>query len=171
MSEVIRSRDCTVFYKAASTTVAVSSAMVSGGWAGGQGVQWVGVVGDDRVVTYSEGIYGGFLIWGSDELGDDFTAITRQQPTYRYATMLFGDCLIATSSYEKYTYASRVGGSPVPLVYQPNDILMLSRRGLWTKEDELTIVGSPLAPAPVAGYVAQTPKEVNRYYLGIQVAM
>lgn len=172
MTEILRSRDCIIFYKNDSTTVTVSSAMVSSGWAGGQGVQWVGIVGDDRVVTYSSGLFGGFLFWGSDERGDDYTAITRQQVVYRYATMFFGGALIATSSYEIYTYASRLGGGPfVPLNYSPNDVLYLSSRGLWTKEDEMTLSGNPLAPAPSAGYVAQLPKSTNRNYLGIQVSM
>lgn len=158
--------------KGDSTTVTVSSAMVSGGWAGGQGVQWVGVVGDDRVVTYSQGLFGGFLVWGSDEPGDGYTAMTKQQIVYRYATMFFGNCLISTSSYEQFTYASRIGGGPlVPLVYLPNDVLRLSLRGLWTKEDELTITASPLAPSPLVGYVAQIPKSLNKFFLGIQVSM
>jgi len=172
MSEIFRSRDCIVFFKGDTTTVTVSSVMVSGGWAGGQGVQWAGAIGDDRLVTYSQGLYGGFLIWGSDEAGDDYTAITRQQPTYRYATMLFGNNLMATRTYERYTYASRIGGGfPVLLVYQPNDVLRLSLRGLWTKEDELTLSGSPLAPSPLVGYVAQIPKPLNNEFLGIQVSM
>jgi hypothetical protein len=123
------------------------------------------------LVTYSEGLYGGFLVWGSDEEGDRFTAITRQQPHYRYATMFSGGCLISTSSYEQYTYASRLGGPLVPLVYQVQDILYLSLRGLWTKEDEMTLSGHPLAPAFFTGFVAQIPKTSNRNFLGIQTSM
>lgn len=172
MPEIIRSRDCVVFFKGDTQTVVVSQAMVSGGWPGGQGVQWVDSASDERVVTYSGGLYGGFLVWGSDEDGDRFTAITRQQPHYRYATMFSGGCLISTSSYERYTYASRIGGGPlVPLVYQVQDILYLSLRGLWTKEDELSLSGSPLAPAFFTGFVAQIPKPSNRNYLGIQTSM
>ena len=171
MPEIIRSQDCVVFFKGDSATVTVSTAMVASGWAGGQGVQWVGVQGDDRVVTYSTGPFGGFLLWGSDELGDDYTAVTRQQTAYRYATMFFGGCLISTSSYERYTYASRQSGPAIPLVYSPNDSLYLSLRGLWTKEDELTLSSNPAAPAPGVGYVAQLPKVQNRNYLGIQVSM
>lgn len=171
MAEIFRSRDCIVFFKGDSTTVTISNAMAVGGWPGGQGVQWQGVLGDDRVVTYSQGFFGGFLIWGSDETGDDFTAITRQQLSYRYATMCFGNCLISTSTYEKYTYASRLAGPLVPLVYQPNDTLRFSLRGLFTKEDELTLSGSPLAPSPSVGCVAQVPKTANKTFLGIQVSM
>jgi len=169
--EILRSRDCVVFFKGDTQTVAVSQAMVTGGWPGGQGVQWAGSTGDERLVTYSEGLYGGFLVWGSDEEGDRFTAITRQQPHYRYATMFSGGCLISTSSYEQYTYASRLGGPLVPLVYQVQDILYLSLRGLWTKEDEMTLSGHPLAPAFFTGFVAQIPKTSNRNFLGIQTSM
>jgi hypothetical protein len=174
MADIIRTRDCILFFKGDTTTVTVSSAMVAQGWPGGQGVQWVGAVQDDRVVTYSSGLYGGFLLWGSDEPGDRYTAMTDQQTAYRYATMLFGGNLIATTTYERYTYASRVGGGPlVPLIYRPNDILYLSLRGYWTKEDELSqqIPSNPLAPAFFVGFVAQIPKSLNGFWLGIQTSM
>jgi hypothetical protein len=174
MTEILRSRDCVVFFKGDSTTVTISAAMVAGGWAGGQGVQWNGTSVDDRVVTYSSGLYGGFLVWGSDEVGDRYTAITNQQTVYRSATMFFGGCLIATTSYERYTYASRVAGGPlVPLVYRSNDVLYLSSRGLWTNEDEISqqVPANPLAPAFFTGFVAQIPKALNSNWLGIQTSM
>ncbi len=173
MTEILRSRDCIVLFKGDSTTVTVSSAMVSGGWAGGQGVQWVGASQDDRVVTYSSGLYGGFLVWGSDETGDRYTAMTNQQTAYRYATMFFGGSLISTSTYERYTYASRVAGTLVPIVYHANDPLYLSLRGLFTNEDELSqqTPTNPLAPAFFVGFVAQIPKPTNNYWLGIQTSM
>jgi hypothetical protein len=59
----------------------------------------------------------------------------------------------------------------VPLVYGPNDVLYLSLRGLWTKEDELTLSGNPLAPCSDIGAVAQVPKPSNKHYLGIQTMM
>lgn len=174
MPDIIRARDCVVFFYGDRQTVTVDSNMVNLGWPGGQGVQWTnappGV--DDRIVTFSKGLYGGFLVWGSDESGDRFTAMTRQQPYWRYATMFSGGCLISTTSYERYTYASRTGGGPlVPLVYLPNDILYLSLRGLWTKEDELTLSIDPLAPAFFTGFVSQIPKPSNNFYLGIQTSM
>jgi len=171
MSEIIRSRDCVVFYYGDRQTVAVSAAMVTGGWAGGQGVQWSNSLTDERLVTYSKGLYGGFLVWGSDETGDRFTAMTRQQLVYRYATMFSGGCLISTTSYERYTYASRIAGPLVPLVYAPNDVLYLSLRGLWTKEDELTLSADPLAPAFFTGFVSQVPKTLNSFFMGIQTSM
>lgn len=172
MAEIIRGRDCIVFFKGDSSTVTVSQAMVTSGWPGGQGVQWVDAAVDDRVVTYSGGLYGGFLIWGSNETGDRFTGASDQQKTYRYATMLAGGNLISTSSYEKYTYASRLAGGPfVPIAYKTQDILYLSLRGLWTNENELTLSGSPLAPAFFTGFVAQAPKALNNFFMGIQTSM
>lgn len=172
MTEIIRSRDCLVFFKGDAYTASVSQAMVQGGWPGGQGVQWVDSPSDERMVTYSKGLYGGFLVWGSDESGDQFTAITRQQVVYRSATIFLGGSLISTSTYEKYTYASRLAGGPlVPLVYKINDPLYFSLRGWWTKEDELSLSFDLLAPCFFTGFVAQLPKADNRYYLGVQTSL
>ena len=172
MPEIFRTRDCIVFFKGDSEPVAVSPDMVRGGWVGGQGVQWSDSSDDEHVVTYSRGLYGGFLLWGSDESGDEYTSMTRSQLIYRYATFCAGGWLISTLAYERYTYASRTGGGPlVPLVYEPNDPLFFSLRGLWTKENELTLSGDPLAPAFFTGFVAQLPKPQNKHYLGIQTSL
>lgn len=172
MPEVVRSRDTTVFFYGERQTVSVSPAMVQGGWPGGQGVQWASSVVDERLVTYSRGLFGGFLVWGSDELGDDFASSTRQQTTYAYATMFSGGCLLSTVAFERYTYASRIGGGPfVSLVYTANDSLYFSLRGLWTKEDELTLSGDPLAPCFFVGFVAQTPSLLNQNRLGVQTSL
>lgn len=171
MPEIFRSRDCIVFVKDETFTVTVSSAMVAGGWPGGQGVQWADSTKDEFAVTYSRGPFGGFLVWGSDEAGDDFAASTRNQPHYRFATLVCGSNLISTSSYERYTLASRLSPPLVALTYSPDQPLYFSLRGLWTSEDELTISGDPSAPSPVAGYVAQVPKASNSNFLGVQTAM
>jgi hypothetical protein len=172
MADIIRSRDCVVFFYGDRQTVAVSNNLVQFGWAGGQGVQWVSSVEDERLVTYSKGLFGGFLVWGSEETGDQFTSMTGQFKKYRYATMFSGGCLIATTTYERYTYASRVGPGPlVPLVYQANDILYLSLRGLWTKEDELSLSGDPQAPCFFSGFVSQVPKANNNFFMGIQTSI
>jgi hypothetical protein len=172
MSEIIRSRDAVVFFYGDRQPVTVSSAMVVGGWPGGQGVQWANTAADVRMVTYSTGLYGGFLIWGSDEVGDRFVSMTQTQVVYATATMFSGGCLMSTTSYERYTYASRTGGGPlVPIIYKINDPLYFSLRGLWTSEDELTLSLNPLAPAFFTGFVAQLPKNSNRYYLGIQTSL
>jgi hypothetical protein len=160
-----------VFVLDDSTTVVVDSSMVQGGWPGGQGVQWSGSVGDEMLVTYSRGKFGGFLVWGSNEAGDDYAATTRNQPYYQFATMLFGASVLSTSSYERYTLASRLAPPLVPLTYSENDILYFSLRGLWTKEDELTFSGDPDAPSVPAGIVTQAPQLLNREFLGIQTTM
>jgi len=169
--DIIRGRDCTIFIKGDTYAVTVDSALLANGWVGGQGVQWVDSDTDERVVTYSKGLYGGILIWGSDEQGDRYTAMTQQQLVYSTAVMMVGRGLISTLAYEKYTYASRLMGPLVPIVYMPHDILYLSLRGYWTNEDELTLSSDPLAPCFFTGFVAQVPKVNNQFQLGIQTSM
>lgn len=169
MTEIIRGRNCIVFLKGDTQPVVISQSMVDLRWPGGQGVQWSGSVADERIVTFSTGLFGGFLIWGSDEPGDDFTSMTRNQPHYRFATLLTGSNIISTSSYERYTYASRTGPGPlIPLAYSVQDPLYFSRRGLWTKEDEMTQAGDPAAPALSMAVVVQVPKANNNHFLGLQ---
>ena len=168
MPEIIRARDCIVFHKGDTATVALDAAMASGGWPGGQGVMWSDSTQDDFQVTYSDGRAAGFLIWGSDETADQFTALTQNQPRYRFAVLIFGNSLISTSSYEKYTYASRLVPPLVPIVYAPNDKLYFSLRGLWTNEDEAGIALLPYAPLTNAGIVMQIPKASNNFFLGIE---
>jgi hypothetical protein len=168
MTEIIRGRECIVLLKGDTQPVVVSQTMVDLGWPGGQGVQWSGSVADERVVTFSTGLFGGFLIWGSNEPGDDFTGMTRNQTSYRFATLLTGSNVISTSTYERYTYASRQAGPLVPLVYLAQEPLYFSSRGLWTKENEMTLSGAPGAPALAVAVVAQVPKANNRYFLGAQ---
>lgn len=171
MPELFRTRDCTVLFKDTTYTVVVSSEMVAGGWPGGQGVQWAGSADGQLVVTYSKGSAAGVLIFGSNEVGDDFSAISKNQPYWRFATMITGSSLLMVSSYEQFTRASRIAGPLVPITYSPNDELYFSLRGLWTNEDERTLSGDPAAPSVVAGYVAQVPKASNRNFLGIQTVM
>jgi hypothetical protein len=168
--DLLRSRDCVVFVKGETFEVATDSNLVKGGWPGGQGVQWVDATSDAFTVTYSSGFFGGFLLWGSDESADQYTAMTGQQITYGYAVMVAGRGLISTSSYEQYTWASRThGGLLVPLVYSANDLLFFSLRGLWTNEDESVLSGG--APLPSSGVVAQVPKAVNEFFLGVQFTL
>jgi hypothetical protein len=163
--DIVRGRDCVVFGKGDAYAVAVNSAMLAGGWAGGQGVQWVDSIDDIFTVTYSVGLYGGFLIWGSDESADQYVSSTRSQLVYGTAVMMAGNALISTSSYEKYTYASRIGPGPlVPLVYIAGEPLYFSLRGLWTKEKEV-------ASNFFTGFVAQVPKPINQFFLGIQTGL
>lgn len=171
--DIVRARDCVVFSKGDAHGVTVDASMLVGGWAGGQGVQWVESDIEEPVVSYSQGLYGGFLIWGSDESADRFTAVTRSQIVHPGSVvMMAGNAVISTSSYERYTYASRLAGPLVPLVYAPKDPLYFSRRGLWTNEDESS-QGVPLAFAPAffAGFCLQAPAPVNQFYLGIQTSL
>lgn len=169
--DLVRSRDCIVFVKDDTYAVRVDATMMVGGWPGGQGVQWVDSDTDDFTVTYSAGLAGGFLIWGSDESADQFTSMTGRAAQYGDAVFFCGSPLLSTSSYERYTYASRNAGPLVPLVYDPNDSLYFSLRGLWTKEDELTLSASGLAPAVSTGRVVQVPQPVNQFFLGIQATL
>ena len=163
-----------MFFKGDNYTVTIAPEMVAGGWPGGQGVQWTADPNgkDTRMVTYSKGLYGGFLVWGSDEASDDFTSMTQNQPHYQFATIFLGGSLMSTSTYERYTYASRNGGGPlVPLVYTTRDFLYFSLRGFWTNEDEVSQAGLPYAPAFFTGMVAQIPKVNNNFRLGIQTSL
>lgn len=173
MSEIVRGRDCCMFVKGDTITVTVSTAMVTAGWPGGQGVMWAPSTNDEFIVTFSDGPYGGFLLWGSNESSDQFTAQTGQFTYYRYGVMCFGGSVISTSSYEKYTYASRIGGGAlVALVYAPNDKLRFSLRGLWTNEDEWTISADPRGTNDfIVGTVVQIPKASNNNFLTIQTML
>ncbi len=171
MAEILRTRDCILFKTGDITTVAVSDAMIASGWPGGQGVQWAATPSTERLVTYSAGLVAGFLIWGSDEAADQHVATTNQFTTYRYAVLAAGGNLLSTSTYERYTYASRLLGGPyVPLVYTANAALYLSLRGYWTLEDEPSLSGGPI-PAEGAAVVAQIPKASNNYFLGLQTTI
>lgn len=169
---LIRGRDCDIFLKGDAHAFAASPALLAGGWVGGQGVTWTTGTVDTPTVTYSDGLYGGFAIWGSNEQADQYTSMTGQFLKYGYVVVMVGRALISTVAYERYTYASRVGGGPlVPIVYQTSELLYLSRRGYWTNEEELTLSGDGRAPAFYTGFVAQTPKPNNQMRLGIQTSM
>ena len=117
------------------------------------------------------------MLWGSNESADQYTAMTGQQLAYAEAVMVSGRALISTLAYEQYTYASRIAHAAnpsaplIPLVYNVTDLLYWSRRGLWSKENEMVLSHDPLAPAFFTGFVAQLPKAINKYYLGIQTSM
>lgn len=170
--ELPRSRDCLILVKGDAYPVTVSDAMAVGGWQGGQGVQWAASSKDEFLVTYSDGLYAGFMLWGSDEAADQFTAQTRNQPFYRFATVGAGGWHISTRSYERYTWASRQAGPLVPLTYNASDRLVFSLRGYWTKEDEWTLSGDPRAPnAYFIGFVSQPPSAATEFYMSVQVSI
>lgn len=173
MSGLTRTRDCIVEVKGDTYPVAISDRLAREGWKGGQGVQWAASTKDELLVDRSDGYYAGFMLWGSDESSDQFTAMSGNQPFYRFATVCAGGWLIHTTSFERHTYASRIGGGAlVPIVYTESDRLVFSLRGYWTKEDEWTLSGDPRAPNTFyLGFVAQAPSALTSNYLGIQVSI
>ena len=173
MPELLRTRDVVILFKGDTYTVAVDAALCESGWRGGQACQWAPSARDEFLVTASDGLYAGFFLWGSDESSDQFTSMTRQQPTYKYAVVGGGGWLMATPTYERYTYLSRQGGGPlVPLVYKESDRLLFSLRGYWTTEDEWALSGDPRAPNTYyIGFVAQAPTVESRGYMTIQTSI
>jgi len=171
--EVFRTRDVIVFFKGATFTVDVTDLDAREGWLGGQGFQWAPTTEDRLLVTKSTGLYGGFALWGSDESSDEFTAMTRNQPAYRFVVLGAGGWIISTANYEKYTYASRTGGGPlVPIDYHASDRLVFSLRGLLTKEDEWTLSGDPRgANNYYVAFVTQRPIAERNWHLGVQVSI
>jgi hypothetical protein len=84
-----------------------------------------------------------------------------------------GGWMISTSTYEKYTYLSRIGLGPlVPIVYTESDRLLFSLRGYWTNEDEWTLSGDPRAPnGYYIGFLSQIPSVITSDYMTIQVGI
>lgn len=172
MTEIIRNRDVVVHFRGDSYPVAVDSALLAAGWAGGQGVKWANSPQDEFMVTFSDGIYGGFLLWGSNEDADQYLGMSHQQLDYGYGIFCGGGWLISTRTYEHYTYASRLAPPLVPIVYQVGQRLVFSSRGLWTNEDEWTLSGDPRAPNTFyTAYVAQVPRALNNYYLVLETSI
>jgi hypothetical protein len=170
MPEIFRTRDLVLFSKGPTYTVEVPDSLTS--WKGGQVFNWTQPQGDQLLATLSDGLTGAVAFWGSDESSDEYTSMTRNQPTYKYVTLGSGSILIATTSYERYTYASRQGSPLVPLVYSPSDRLQISLNGMWTKEDEWTESGDPRAPNTlVVGSVVQAPTSERNNYLTIQTSL
>jgi hypothetical protein len=167
-----RTRDCYTLVKGETFTATVDSNLATLGWPGGVGVQWTTSTKDEFMVTLSNGYVSGFLLWGSNESSDQFTSMTQNQPYYRFAVLCTGSWLMLTQQYEQYTYASRHVGPLVALTYNPDDKLLFSLRGYWTKEDEWTLSGDPRAPnTNVVGFVAQVPNASTGGYMTIQTAI
>ena len=169
MPEVPRTRDCMALFKGDCYPCELDDSLAASGWVGGQGVQWATNSKEGFFVKQSDGLFAGFLLWGSNESGDQHTAITGSQVRYKFGTLCAGFWLIMTTSFEKYTWASRQAGPLVPLVYAESDRLVFSNRGFWTKEDEWTLSGDPRAPNNYyLGFVAQAPTVANGHYMTIQ---
>ena len=156
-------RDCVLFHKGDTMPIKISATLATRGWVGGAFVRW----GDDGTgepgVDLANGTYCGFLPFGSNESGDQYTAITQTNVRSRTVSLYFGGNFLATTSYERYTYASRHGGGPlVPLVYSVQQFLYVSENGLLTNQDESD-------PAVNAGglFPDGTPITVRFLYFGI----
>lgn len=176
-NEPIRDRDCIILTKGDAYPVTVDDILSVQGWKGGQAVQWVVPTQDEFLVTQSNGLYAGFMLWGSSEAGDQFTAMTQNQPYYRFGTVGAGGWHILTTTFERYTYTSRQVGPLVPIVYNASDRLVFSIRGYWTKEiTEWVDSGIPDLVARglneyYIGFVTQAPSALTNFYLGIQVSI
>jgi len=167
-----RERDCYVLFKGDAYAVAISQAMQTQGWQGGQGVQWADSTKDEFLVTYSDGLYGGFMLWGSNESSDQYAAFTENQPTYGFGVLCAGGWLISTRTFERYTYASRLSGPLVELSYIVGERVLFSLRGFWTKEDEWTLSSDPRGSNGFyIGSVVQAPSAANGYYITIQTSI
>jgi hypothetical protein len=167
-----RERDCFVLFKGDAYPVAVSQQMRTGGWQGGQGVKWIDSSLDEFIVTYSDGLYGGFMLWGSDEDSDKFASLTGNQPLYGFGTLCAGGWLIATRTFERYTYASRLGGPLVENNYVVGERVRFSLRGFFTREDEWTITADPRAPNNFfVASVVQAPSADNNHFITLQTSI
>lgn len=167
-----RTRDCITLYKGDAYPVAISDAMLATGWQGGQGVMWSDSIRDEFQVTFSDGLYGGFCLDGSNESSDQLISLVGSQQAYRYVTFCAGNWVISTRTFERYTWASRQSGPLAEIAYQPGDRLLFSLRGLWTKEDEWTLSSDPRgANTYYIGSVAQVPSADNSYYMVIQTSI
>lgn len=160
MIEIARIRDVAVLVKADCFTVHAAPSLTQ--WKGGLGVQWsLGGDKDIMEVEASKGLFGGFLLRGSDESADQFISLTGYQVTYGMVCVCVGNWVCWFQHVERYTYASRTNPGPlVPIVYQPNDLLYFSLRGLWTNEDEIALSGG--SPNPLtSGYVVCPPTSLD----------
>lgn len=167
-----RERDCYVLFKGDAYPVAVSSQMRSAGWQGGQGVQWIDSPRDEFLVTFSDGLYGGFMLWGSNEDSDQYASLTGAQPLYGFGVLCAGGWLISTRTFERYTWASRQLGPLVELTYTVGERVRFSLRGFWTKEDEWALSGDPRGSnGYFVGSVVQAPSADNNYYLTLQTSI
>lgn len=169
MPPIDRNRDCIILTKGATFPVHFDAAMVAQGWVGGQGFKYTTPIGLGLpTVTFADGIGSGFVLYGSDESGDNFTALTRNQTQYRFGTGGLGGWVISTVAYEKYTYLSRQGPGPlIPLSYAESSLLYFSLRGYFTVEDEWTLSGDPRAPN--TNIVATVCQEPTGNHLTLQV--
>lgn len=171
-------RDLVPLHKGDSITVKIASSLAASGWEGGTFVRWTDDGSGELTVTIANGLYCGFLPFGSEETGDGYASITGQNTHYKYATMFFGGNVFYTRVYETETYDSRNGGPYAALTYTPNQALYISENGKITNQDEsdpavnpggLFPDGTPITvPFVFFGTVAVPPSSASRNYLGVQ---
>lgn len=170
--QLVRTRDVIALVADQTIPVMIDAAMAAGGWVGGQGITWAPTTTDNFLATYSDGTYGGFTLWGSNESSDQLISYTGNQPRYRFAVACVGTWVIATSSFETYTLQSRLIPPLVPNVYVVGQRVRFSLRGLFTPQDEWTISGDPRAPNNFfVASIIQVPGSNNNQYLMLQTSM
>lgn len=171
-------RDLVLLHKGDSITPTIDADMAAAGWAGGTFVRWIDAGTGELTVTIANGVYCGFAPFGSDESGDGFTAITGQNPRYKYVTMYFGGNVFYTRTYETETYESRHGGAYAALTYTANQALYISENGKITNQDESDVAVNPghtfpdgtpiVVPFVFFGVVAVVPSAATRNYIAVQ---
>lgn len=172
MTEIPRTRDVIVLVDDVAISAKLDDALLSAGWPGGQGVTWVDSPDDTFFVSFSDGTYGGFLLWGSDEDADQFISTVGGPVKYEHGVVAIGTWIISTSSYERFTLESRTLGPLVPNTYVVGDRVRFSLRGLFTPQDEWTISGDPRAPNNFfVGSIVQVPQPSNNEYLMVQTLL
>lgn len=171
-------RDLVFLYKGDNITVKTNPALTASGWDGGQFVRWYADGTGELTIALANGVFCGFLPFGSDEDSDQFTALTESDVTYKKAVLYFGGNIYYTRTYETETYKSRHAIDPyTPLVYTANQILYVSENGKLTNEDEsdpavnpggLFPDGDPIVlPFNPVGWTTVPPVVGTKNYLGV----
>lgn len=170
-----RTRECIALVTDLSFPVLVDDAMARGGWLGGSVAMWTASSLDTFAVTYANGLYSAFCLWGSSESSDVFSAYTENQRTYAFAVACVGTWVISTVAYEKYTLRSRLNPPLVEHQYKVGERLKISNRGLWypaTSEDEWVVISDPRGENPyLTGSIVQAPTTKNNFHLMVQTAL
>lgn len=172
-------RDLVVLHKGDTITVKTADALALSGWSGGQFVKWTDDGSGELTVAIADGIYCGFMPVGSDEIGDKYTALTENNPKYKFVVIFFGGNIFYTRTYETQTYKARHSiDPPTALVYTANQALYVSENGKITNQDESDLAvnpgglfpdGSPIiVPFVFFGVVAVPPSAATRQYISVQ---